>query len=82
MIHRTCQNNWNQERSHFRMCTKPSQRNGQCKKKSCAQENTSFMKQIKSLQDAIKTKDMGEMTVVQGLLDFANSNKEAERKKL
>ena len=33
------------------------------------------------LQDAIKTKNMGEMIVVQGLMDVANPKIEAERKK-
>ena len=61
------------------MCTKTSQRNGQ-HKKSCTQQNVSFMKQIR-LQDAIKTKGMGEMTVVQRLLDVAYPNMEAFKKK-
>ena len=61
------------------MCTKASQRTRQ-HKKSCARQNTSFMKQIR-LQDAIKTKGMGEMTVVQRLLDVAYPNMEAFRKK-
>ena len=40
------------------------------------------MKQINNLQDVIKTNDMGEMTVVQGLLNVANLKMEAARKKL
>ena len=59
------------------MCTKTSQRNMQ-HKKSCAPQNASFMKR---LQDAIKTKGMGEMTVVQRLLDGAYTNMEAFKKK-
>ena len=51
------------------MCTKTSQRNGQ-HKKSCAQR----------LQDAIKTKGMGEMTV-EKILDVAYPNMEAFKKK-
>ena len=39
------------------------------------------MNQIR-LQDAIKTKDMGEMTVVQRLLDVAYPTMEAEMKNL
>ena len=41
-----------------------------------------FHKANQTLQDYIKTNDMGEMTVVQGLLDVANSKMEAARKKL
>ena len=57
------------------MCTKTSQWNGQ-HKKSCAQHEAN-----KRLQDAIKTKGMGEMTVVQRLLDVAYPNMEAFKKK-
>ena len=62
------------------MCTNASQRNR--KHKSCTQQNTSiFHETNQRLQDAIKTKGMGEMTVVERLLDVAYPNIEASRKK-
>ena len=47
-----------------------------------AHSRSVFRESTQRLQDAIKTKNICEMTVVQGLLDVANSNIEAARKKL
>ena len=80
-IHKTYQNNWTQERGHFRRCTKPSQGNRQHHDEVCTTECI-FHEANQSLQDVIKTKDMGEMTVVQGLLDVENSKMEAAGKNL
>ena len=41
------QNNWNLESGHFQKSTKASQRNRQHDRKSCAQKNAPFMKQIR-----------------------------------
>ena len=65
----------------FSKCPKAPQMNRQHTKKSCTQQNASFVKQIR-LQDTIKTKHMGELTVVKGLLGVANSNMDVERKNL
>ena len=53
------------------MCTQSSQRNMQHKKGRAHR-----------LHDAIKTKDMGEMTVVQRHLDVAYPNMEAFKKEI
>ena len=45
------------------MCTKSLQRNVQYKK-SCAQQNASFMKQIRDYKMPSKLKALGEITVV------------------
>ena len=64
-------NNWNLGRGHFQKCPNALQWNRQHKKKICAQQNASFVNQIRDSKTPSKL-DFSEMTIIQGLLDVAN----------